>query len=55
MDAMRHKQQRVGYGLPERAHRVERKAVSNRGANLLWSGASLFGGNGGTENFAEIK
>ena len=29
MDAMRQKQQRLGYGMPERAQRVERNAISD--------------------------
>ncbi len=55
MDAVRQKEQRLGYGVPERAHRVERKAVSDRSANLLWSGARLSRGTCETENSAEIR
>ncbi len=47
MDAVRQKQQRLGYDLPERAQRVERKAISGRGTHLLWCGTGMSGRNGG--------
>ena len=48
-------QQRLGYGVPERAQRVERKAVSDCGADVFWIGARMLGENGEPENTAEIR
>ena len=46
--------QRMDNGVPERAQRVQRKAVPSGGADLLWTRAAVLGGRGRPADFTEI-
>jgi len=54
MNANRQVKQCMGNDVSERAQCVKCETTSSRGADLLWSRASILGGSGGAGNITEV-